>query len=79
MNINKQKQKLHFDAHLVLGLFDAVDKSPGFKSQISSFRHLDFQVFGLLELRGLSLSSLKFTPHSNNSHLGWYRTLYEPR
>ena len=53
-NDDKQKRKLYFD-ELVLILFDAIDRSPGFfQDIISRFLYLDLQVFGLMGLRGLS-------------------------
>ena len=39
--------------HLVLVLFDAVDKPPGFSPNLQVFFYLDLQVFGLLGFRGL--------------------------
>ena len=38
--------------HLVLVLFDAIDKPPGFSPNLKVF-YLDLQVFGLVGLRGL--------------------------
>ena len=46
----KQRQKLYFD-ELVLILFDAVYKSPGFLRNIEVF-NIDIQVLGLQDLRG---------------------------
>ena len=55
--------------HLVLVLFDAVDKLPGFSPNLQGFFYLDLQVFGLLGLRGLqeglffSEAHIKQTPY----------------
>ena len=48
--------------HLVLVLFDIINKSPGFSPNLQLF-DFDLQVFGLLGFRGLHyiVSTLKFT------------------
>ena len=49
--------------HLVLVLFDVIDKNLQVFPQISRFFDFDLKVFGLLGLRGLHyiVSTLKFT------------------